>query len=395
MVVEPPMTADALKSSYNKEEFLLRNLLQNIPDLIYFKDLQCRFIQVNPATAKHLGLKSPQEAIGKTDFDFFEQKEAKGYYADEQEIIQTGKPLVDNEESKSWPDGTVTWVSTTKMPLRNEKGDILGIFGIARDITARKLAEIEIQDSIRYAERIQKSMLNTHRHIQAPGLDAFFLYRPRDIVSGDFFWMAQRDGMTFVAVADCTGHGVPGAFMSLIGHSLLEEIVGTKEATPPNVILSLLHQTIRKNLNQSNEAESARDGMDVCLCVFHPDTKKLFFSGAKRPLYYTDGKGGIHVCRGDRVSIGGLQREDFRVFHIQTVDLKVGQTFYLTTDGYADQPSGTNEKFGSVRLRKLFQEIDGLTLKQKQERLEAALNAHQGEKPQRDDITLVGMEWRP
>jgi PAS domain S-box-containing protein len=389
------MNANSLKSGYNKEEFLLRNLLQNIPDLIYFKDRQSRFIQINPATAKHLGLTSPQDVVGKTDFDFFPEELAKAYFADEQAIMETGKPLVDKEEAKTFPDGSVTWVSTTKMLLTDESGEVVGIFGIARDITARKLAEIEVRDSIRYAERIQKSMLNTHRNVKVPGLNAFFLYRPRDIVSGDFFWMAQREDAIFMAVADCTGHGVPGAFMSLIGHRLLEEIVVTKGVTQPHVILSLLHQNIRKNLNQSNKEESARDGMDNCLCAFYPEKRKLFFSGAKRPLYYTDGAGGMHVCKADRVSIGGLQREEFRVFQMQMVDLKPGQTFYLTSDGYADQPSMGNEKFGSIRLRKLLQEIDGLSLKEKQEKLEMALNQHQGGKKQRDDITLVGIEWRP
>src|ERR1700757_244976 len=114
------MPLKSSKASPHSQEFLLRNLLQNIPDLIYFKDRQSRFIQINPATAKHLGLVSTQEVVGKTDFDFFPEKLAKTYYADEQEIMQTGKPLVDKEETKTFPDGSVTWVSTTKMPLRDE-----------------------------------------------------------------------------------------------------------------------------------------------------------------------------------------------------------------------------------------------------------------------------------
>jgi len=389
------MSSDSSKPAGNREEFLLKTLLESSPDMIYFKDEKSRFLRVNPIMANRFKIGSVEEAVGKSDFDFFTPEHAGAAFADEQEILRTGEPLLGREEKETWPDGSTSWVTTSKLPLKDADGKIVGTFGISRDITDRKRAEIELQDSIQYAERIQKSMLNTHREVRVPGLNAFFLYRPRDIVSGDFFWMTQRDGMIFVAVADCTGHGVPGAFMSLIGHSLLEEIVGTKGMTQSNVILSLLHQRIRKNLGQSSGMESARDGMDICLCVLHPDKEKLFFSGAKRPLYYTDGKGGIHICKADRTSIGGLQREQFRVFQMQTIALKPGQTFYLTTDGYADQPSEANEKFGSIRLRKLLQEMDGLSLKEKQERLEATLNKHQGGKPQRDDITLLGMEWRP
>jgi PAS domain S-box-containing protein len=379
----------------NQEQFLLRTLLQNIPDHIYFKDKQCRFIQVNPTLARRFGVESPEQVLGKTDFDFFTQDHAGKAYADEQEIMRTGAPLVGREEQETWPDGTILWVTTTKLPLRDAKGEIVGTFGISRDITERKRAEMAVQDSILYAERIQKSMLGGPQRIHQPGLKLFHLFRPRDIVSGDFFWMTQREEKVFVAAVDCTGHGVPGAFLSLIGHSLLDEIVISKGMTEPNKILSSLHESIRKNLNQSNETTSIRDGMDVCLCVLDAAEKKLHFSGAKRPLYYTDAAGELFVCKGDRASIGGLQREENRVFTVQTIDLQPGQTFFLTTDGYVDQPAMDSRKFGSVRLRSLLQEIHALSLEEKQRKLEEVLDHHQAKQQQRDDITVVGMEWSP
>jgi PAS domain S-box-containing protein len=390
MKAEPPM----LTGNY-QEQFLLRTLLQNIPDQIYFKDKQCRFIQVNPTLAHRFGVESPEQVLGKTDFDFFTQEHAGAAYADEQEIMRTGIPLVGREEQETWPDGTILWVTTTKLPLRDTKGEIVGTFGISRDITERKRAEMAIQDSILYAERIQKSMLSGPKNINLPGLQFFHLFRPRDIVSGDFFWMTQREDKVFVAAVDCTGHGVPGAFLSLIGHSLLDEIVLSKGITGPNDILATLHENIRKNLNQSNETTSIRDGMDVCLCVLDATGEKIHFSGAKRPLYYTNAAGELFVCKGDRASIGGLQREKNRMFTVQTIDLQPGLTFYLTTDGYADQPAMDGQKFGSIRLRALLQEIHALPLVEKQRKLEEALNDHQAKQQQRDDITVIGMEWRP
>ncbi|HUB66961.1 MAG TPA: SpoIIE family protein phosphatase [Candidatus Methylacidiphilales bacterium] len=389
MFVEPPMLA------VSQEEFLLRTLLQNSPDAIYFKDRQSRFIQVNPTAARLYGLSSAEEAVGKSDFDFFTYEHASAAYADEQEVMQTGKSMVGKEEKETWPDGRITWATTTKQPLRDAEGRIIGTFGISRDITDRKRAEIALQDSIRYAERIQKSMLSAHQNLRVPGLDFFCLFRPRDIVSGDFFWTVEWRGRIFVAVVDCTGHGVPGAFISLIGHSLLSEIVLSRGITEPNAILSMLHENIRKHLNQSNEITSGRDGMDVCLCVLHPQEGKMQYSGAKRPLHYTNTRGELFTCKADRVSIGGLQREESRNFTTHTFDLIAGQTFYLTTDGYADQPSLDNQKFGSARLRSLFKQIHALPLAEKQKKIEEALNRHQTTQKQRDDITVIGMEWRP
>jgi serine phosphatase RsbU (regulator of sigma subunit) len=252
----------------------------------------------------------------------------------------------------------------------------------------------EILDSIYYAERIQKAMLRSHLQFDHPQVGVFFLFRPRDIVSGDFFWTAQRDGKIYIAAVDCTGHGVPGAFMSLIGHNLLDSIVLSKGITEANLVLNLLHENVRRSLNQSNDNLTDRDGMDICLCVIDLERRHLDFSGAKRSLFLTNAQGELFVGKGDRFSIGGFQREESRVYAVSRVYLEPGQTFYLTTDGYADQPSVTNEKFGSQRLRLLFKDIYALPFADKQRFIEAALDQHQGEQPQRDDITIIGVEWR-
>jgi serine phosphatase RsbU (regulator of sigma subunit) len=251
----------------------------------------------------------------------------------------------------------------------------------------------EILDSIFYAQRIQKSMLRDPGCLDKWGLEVFLIFKPRDIVSGDFFYVTEFQERIFIAAVDCTGHGVPGAFMALIGHNLLDDIVTARRIREPNQILTCLNDSVRRSLNQSSEGNSGRDGMDVCLCVIDPHQNKLYFSGAKRPLYITTGEGEPLVFKGDHSSVGGIQRETSRTYSIREVPLQPGQTFYLTTDGYADQNAPDNEKFGTTRLKQIFQEIQKLPLKEKKQRLETVLLQHQSGQVQRDDITLIGVEW--
>lgn len=131
-----------------QESYLMEMLMENIPDNIYFKDLDSRFIRINRSLASYFGLKDPSEAIGKTDFDFFTEEHARQAYEDEQKVIRTGKPMIGKEEKETWPDGRITWVSTTKVPLRDKEGRIIGTFGISRDITDRKKTEEELKASL-------------------------------------------------------------------------------------------------------------------------------------------------------------------------------------------------------------------------------------------------------
>ncbi len=153
-----------------EERHLFRTLMQNIPDKIYFKNLQSRFIRIN--MAEHFGLADPAEAIGKSDFDFFTEEHARQAFADEQEVIRTGQPLVAKEEKETWPDGHETWVSTTKMPLRDAAGRIIGTFGISRDITARKHAEEQMHRAMQAAEAANRAksefLANVSHEIRTP-----------------------------------------------------------------------------------------------------------------------------------------------------------------------------------------------------------------------------------
>ena len=167
-VTERKLAVDAMA----RERHLLYTLMDNLPDNIYFKDRESRFVRINAAMARLFGLKQPSEATGKTDFDFFAREHAEQAFRDEQQVLRTGEPLVNLEEKETWPDGSVTWVSTTKMPLRDRQGTVIGTFGVSRDITQRKQFEVELQKAKEAAEEASRAksefLCNMSHEIRTP-----------------------------------------------------------------------------------------------------------------------------------------------------------------------------------------------------------------------------------
>jgi PAS domain S-box-containing protein len=159
------MNSESQKIASGRDGFLLQNLLQNIPDHIYFKDAASRFILINPASARLFGLRSPEDAAGKTDLDIFTPEHAKAAMADEQEILRTGMPIVGKDEKETWPDGSISWVTTTKLPLRNQQGRIVGTFGISRNITERKQAEEALKKAVEDLEQSREELKNAHQQL--------------------------------------------------------------------------------------------------------------------------------------------------------------------------------------------------------------------------------------
>lgn len=249
----------------------------------------------------------------------------------------------------------------------------------------------KITDSIRYALTIQQAMLPKLEEIQTAFKDVFIIYQPKDIVSGDFYWFSQIGDYTFLAAIDCTGHGVPGAFMSAIGTDLLNEIINERRIFDPAKALELMHLGIYERLNQHDSKN--RDGMDVCLCMFEKQTDQLHrvtFAGAKRPLYYTLPDGTFERITGDNKYIGGIMKED-QAFHNQVIELPANTHLYLTTDGYVDTPNPQRRKFGSHRFHQLLQEIAPKTIREQEKILLTQLAEHRSDTELRDDITLIGV----
>ncbi len=256
----------------------------------------------------------------------------------------------------------------------------------------------EIRASIRYAKTIQQAILPGDNELEKH-FKSFIIYMPKDIVSGDFYWTStQENGKTitvYFAVVDCTGHGVPGAFMSMIGSRLLDEIVNEKMISSPAEILRLLNTMVRTALRQ--EETDNNDGMDLALCKLeiYPDSKrKLTFAGAKRPLYIIKNTANKLIThRGDRKSIGGysLSKKEIKFTNFD-IDMEKGDMVYVFSDGIIDQNSPDRKKFGRVRLEEALIDCAKLDPKEQKKVIEKRLIDYMQNEEQRDDITLAGLK---
>ncbi|MCS7004483.1 MAG: SpoIIE family protein phosphatase [Cytophagales bacterium] len=258
-----------------------------------------------------------------------------------------------------------------------------------------KLSKQKITDSIRYAQTIQQAVLPSIESIQKRFSDYFIIYKPKDIVSGDFYWFSYLEShqIAVLAVADCTGHGVSGAFMSMIGNTLLNEIINQKYVLDSAQVLTLMNKGIISALKQ--EAKMNDDGMDIGICIFHYSNGaeiKVEFSGAKRPLYIIKkGTKTIETYKGDNKSVGGIFKTA-KQFTKHELFVQEGDRLYLTTDGFTHQNDVEHNKIGSNYLKKLLEESVHLSMKQQAAHLLAALDEHMKGTEQRDDITLLGVQ---
>ncbi|GAB4342231.1 MAG: hypothetical protein OHK0038_22080 [Flammeovirgaceae bacterium] len=252
----------------------------------------------------------------------------------------------------------------------------------------------QITDSIRYAKDIQRAVLPDKKYIGSLFKDFFVLYYPKDIVSGDFFWFSKVGEKMVIAVVDCTGHGVPGAFMSMIGNILLNDIVTINKVVNPSEILETLHLSVKKALRQ--ETQKNTDGMDAGVCVFELNLSEgaiVNYSGAKIPLLYIE-DGVIHRIKPTNRSIGGASVSHKESVPFEKIDkvMRKGTSIYLCTDGFADQANPQNERFGSKRFMDLLLSNSQLPMEEQKEILKKTMQAYMAGTPQRDDMTVLGIK---
>ncbi len=256
----------------------------------------------------------------------------------------------------------------------------------------------DITDSIKYAKNIQEALLPPLQNLHKELKDAFVLYLPKDIVSGDFYWFAKRNNKRFIASVDCTGHGVPGAFMSIIGNTLLNEIVTEKNITSPAEILNELHLGVKTALKQSGNSENERrDGMDIALCSLNEDGTLLEYAGANRPLWFfkknKSGEEAFEMIKANKFPIGGLEMENEvkRTFTNHTFNVEKGDVVYIFSDGYADQFGGAKgKKFMVGNMQKLISEIYQKPIKEQEQLLLKNFLEWKGELEQVDDVLVIG-----
>lgn len=251
----------------------------------------------------------------------------------------------------------------------------------------------DILDSINYAKRIQDAILMPRPQIDSFGLEYLLLYKPKDIVSGDFYWFNQAGDVLLLAAADCTGHGVPGAFMSVVGHSLLDKIVVEQGVTRPDKILTRLSEGVERFLRQKENLHIPRDGMDVALVAYNTKTNELNFSGAFNPLYLVRNKEVIEF-KADRFSVGSYQSDDEKVFSLHSFQAQIDDCIYIFSDGFVDQFGGPDyKKFKSRQFKTLLSEIQHETMKKQETLLSETLSNWMGQVNQLDDILVIGIRF--
>ena len=286
------------------------------------------------------------------------------------------------------------------IPEYDENKNIESVLVVSHDITERKLIELEIQnknkkinDSINYAKRIQNAILPSSRLIRKALKDSFILYKPRDVVSGDFPWFVQIKDDIFIAAVDCTGHGVPGALLSLIGYFLLNDIVRSRKVTDPGKILDLLDEGVTQTLRQDQDDSATKDGMDIALCRIQVATRELEYSGAHRPLYIMKA-GVMDEVKGNKFPIGGGIFKNQTNFTTTKIQLEHGDSVYFSSDGFPDQFGGPeNRKFGPKKTREIVERVHNQSMAEAEKVFDLEWETWRGETKQTDDVLLIGIKF--
>ncbi|MDO8660313.1 MAG: SpoIIE family protein phosphatase, partial [Candidatus Woesearchaeota archaeon] len=244
-------------------------------------------------------------------------------------------------------------------------------------------------DSITYAKRIQQAKLPTKELIYSHLPKSFVLFKPKDIVSGDFYYFHKNEQSIFIASADCTGHGVPGAFMSMIGSEKLDDALTHSADT--SEILKHLNKGIKSSLHQTDSDESTRDGMDIALCSVDTDARVVKYAGANRPLWIIrNGQTVVEEIKATKKAIGGFT-EDNQHFDTHVVQLQRGDTFYISTDGYADTFGKQNKKLTTKKFKEILLSIQDKSLKEQEHHLDNFIEDWKDGTEQIDDILVIGV----
>ncbi|MCK5138176.1 MAG: SpoIIE family protein phosphatase [Bacteroidales bacterium] len=250
----------------------------------------------------------------------------------------------------------------------------------------------ELMASLKYASFIQQAVLPHQRYMDNTLKDFFVLHKPRDIVSGDFYYCSRKEDYIVVAAGDCTGHGVPGALLSIMGVSFLNEILSIRGPVRSSRILNLLRERVMKALHQKGHELENKDAIDMALCVFNTKTSELQYSGANNPLYFIRKKV-LTEIKADKMPVG-INAIEENSFTNHTVQLKPGDNVYIFSDGYADQFGGSqNKKFKYGPFKELLIRISDRPMVKQYGELEHVIDTWRGSEEQVDDILIFGIKF--
>ena len=249
----------------------------------------------------------------------------------------------------------------------------------------------EVTDSINYARRIQSALLAPAALLKKNVPDHFVLYKPKDIVSGDFYWAAESDSKFWLCVGDCTGHGVPGAFMSLLNISILRELIVEQKVSRPDFLLNKQRDQIIKALNPDGAEEKAKDGMDCSIALFDFANNKIEFSCSNNPVWIMRA-GVLHEFKPDKQPVG-IHEGEMKPFSLHSWEIQKGDCVYMFTDGFADQFGGPRgKKYKYAQLKDKIVSLSGKTIAEHGHQLDASFTEWKGELVQVDDVLIVGIQ---
>ena len=276
----------------------------------------------------------------------------------------------------------------TKRLLRENEQTLLNLENQNVELESKNKS---ITDSLNYAQRIQEALLPSEDYLRKYFKESFIFYKPKDIVSGDFYWIGENEEKIFIAVADCTGHGVPGALMSMIGHELLDKIINVDKIVQPARVLEIMSKALEKTFSrEKNFGTIIHDGMDIAICVVDRRKRKILFAGAFLPLYIIRENRLIEL-KGDKYALG--MSIEGASYTNNEMDLMEGDIMYLFSDGYVDQFGGSEyKKFMYRRFRYLLMTIYRFPAEDQKAILEENLNTWMGGTPQIDDVLVIGFK---
>lgn len=376
----------------------MQSLSENSPDLISRFDAENNFFYINPVIENYTGYKP----------DHFLKKKLTKVDLKESIVDQWNKILEEVKEKQTKMNMEVEFPSEigdrvmqiNAIPEFDDKDALESILMVSHDITERKLIELEVQsknkkitESINYAKRIQGAILPDTSIINREFPESFILYKPRDVVSGDFPWFLKSGDDIYIAAVDCTGHGVPGALISLIGYFLLNDIVRSRKLTDPGEILDNLDKGVTQTLRQDQDNSMTKDGMDISLCKINKARNKVEYAGAHRPLYFVK-NGELEEIKGNRFPIGGGIFKNQTGFETTKIDVSQGDSIFFCSDGFPDQFGGPeNRKFGPKRLRELIRQNHANDMNQVYQRIDQVWEEWKGDTKQTDDVLLIGIKF--
>jgi PAS domain S-box-containing protein len=388
-----------------RERAKMQALSENSPDIILRLDKQLAVSYVNPVIEDFTGV-SPLDFLGKSieELNVSEQIKSdwKRFYT---EVFEGNKKIADEMKFISHNEIEL-FMEVNAIPEADSEGDIESVLIVLHDITEAKRAELKVkeanqkvQDSINYALRIQNSILPKEIVLSDVFPNSFMIFIPKDVVSGDFPFVVQKGDYAYFAAMDCTGHGVPGALLSVIGSLILNEVLKHGDYPTASEILDELHASVVQTLRQGQEGgENERDGMDAGMCRLNMKTGELMFSGAHRPLYIVrhDQKPGeeLEEIKGEKYPIGGVQYRGREKFVNFETTLQKGDRVYVCSDGYPDQFGGPDlKKIGPKKIREMLVEYKDMPIQDVKTKLYEYLIDWKGERNQMDDVLFIGVEF--